>query len=160
MVSTETLEQFPVFSGLDKHILQKVAQISSIRTFKPSEYIFSEGEAFQDFYLILSGRITIERKLPATWLQTEGIIHTLRGEDVFGWSSLVAPDVLTASARCADTSEVVVINGQDLMGIMENDTKSGYIFMKKLGFVVISRLNETIDKLMHEMAEVQTWESM
>ncbi len=160
MVFTETLEQFLIFSGLDKHILKKVSHISSIRTFSPSEDIFSEGEALHNFYLILNGRIAIERKLPITWLHTEGIIYTLGRKDVFGWSSLFAPHVPTASACCLDTSEVVEINGQDLMATMDKNTKVGYIFLKRLGYVFLSRLNETIDKLTDEMVEVQTWESM
>ena len=160
MVSIDILNRFPIFSGLNPKVLQKIAQVCSVHTYNTKEYIFKEGERAQCFYMLLNGKVSIERELSQTWLHAEGIthavIHTERVGEVFGWSSLVEPGIFTASALCNEPSEVIEIEGKTLLDILDkssNDT--GYVFMQKLASIIALRLIETAERLTKQTAEVE-----
>ncbi|NQT73328.1 MAG: cyclic nucleotide-binding domain-containing protein [Chloroflexi bacterium] len=164
MVSTDVIERFPVFSGVDQRVLQIVSQACTTQTYGTGQQVFTEGDRAEHFYLFMSGRVSLERKLPQSWLRIEGItdvvIHTVKEGEVFGWSSLVKPGILTASARCVESSEVVVVRGRDLIDILNSNGEAGYNFMRRLASIITLRLTETAERLMHQTAEVETYRVM
>ncbi len=163
MVDVEILERFPIFSGLDQRFIQSVAQACSARTYDSQERIFTEGDKAEKLYMLQSGRVSIERKLSQSWLQAEGvsdvIISTEKEGSSFAWSALVEPGILTASARCREKSEVIEINGKDLMDILDKNPDVGYLFMKRLASIIALRLSETAEKLFQQTAEVETYKA-
>lgn len=166
MVTVEVLERFPVFSGLDRQFLERVAEASSQRTCRAQHMCFAEGEKAGKFCLLREGKVSIERRLGQSWLRAEGVdtavVDTLSAGDVFGWSALVEPGVLTASARCLDDCEIVEIPGGDLMRILDGakGSESAYLFMKRLVAIIASRLNQTADRLMQQTVEIETFKAM
>jgi len=164
MVSADVLERFPIFSALDEQTLQNAAQACSVHTYNASELVFSEGRPAKHFYMLSSGRISIERRLSQSWLRVEGItdvvVHMVRESEVFGWSSLVEPGILTASARCVETSEVITIEREKLLQILESSTGAGYLFMRRLASIITSRLTETAERLMNQTVEAETYRVM
>lgn len=164
MVDTEVLERFPIFSGMDQRVLQIISQACATQTYANGQQMFAEGDRAEHFYLLVSGRVSLERKLPQSWLRIEGItdvvIHTVNEVEVFGWSSLVEPGILTASARCMESSEMVVVRGREFIDILDSNGVAGYHFMKKLASVITSRLAETAERLMYQTAEVETYRVM
>ena len=164
MVATEVLERFPIFSGIERRVLQNISLNCTTQTYGTGQQVFTEGDRAEHFYLLMSGRVSLERKLPQSWLRIEGItdvvIHTVNGGEVFGWSSLVEPGVFTASARCVEGSEVVVVRGRELIDILDSNVEAGYHFMRILASIITSRLTETAERLMHQTAEVETYRVM
>ena len=71
---------------------------------------------------------------------------------------LVEPGVL--SARCMQSSEMVVVRGRELMAILDSNGEAGYHFMRKLASIITSRLAETAERLMHQTAEMETYRVM
>ncbi len=55
----ETLRQVPVFSGLEEHELQFLAQRAVPRHYSAGEMIFSEGDACGGLYVIEAGNVRI-----------------------------------------------------------------------------------------------------
>lgn len=164
MVLVGVLEQFPVFAGLNQSMLQDVAGIASMRTYEPMERCFGEGEKGRKLYLLVRGRVSIERRLPQSWLHAEGVehavIHVVREQELFGWSAVVEPGILTASAHCAERSEVIEVEGKQLLAILDQHSPEGYKFMKRLAAVIASRLSETSERLLSEVAELETYKAM
>ena len=164
MVSVDVLKRFPIFSGLDEQVIQNVAHACSVHTYKASEPVFSEGHRAKYFYMLSSGRISIERRVSQSWLRVEGVtdlvVHIVREGEVFGWSSLVEPGILTASARCIETSDVIAIERDELLQIMGASTDAGYLFMRRLASIITSRLTETVEQLMNQTVENETYRVM
>jgi len=164
MFSAKDLEQFPIFQGLDQSLLSNIAKICSKRTYPAGEVCVAEGAMAEFLFLLVEGEVRLERKLPQKWLEYSGegqrLVHTLKPKHIFGWSSIVEPGVHTATARCSQETEVVVINGKELLKILDNQREESYIFMKRLATVIALRLLDTSNALMHEMADFAAYRSM
>jgi hypothetical protein len=70
------------------------------------------------------------------------------------WPALVALNMLTASARCRPKSNVITINGKELMAILERNNQAGYVVMQNLSRVVSSRLAATMIALTYELQQM------
>ena len=161
MVSVNDLEQFPIFSGMDRDLLAGVARLCSRRSFRAGETCVVEGEPARYLHLLVSGKIALERKLPEKWLlHSVGTVHIIGEGEVFGWSSLVEPGVHTASARCEQDCGVILIKGKELEAILEEGGKASYQFMKRLATVIALRLIDTSNCMMREMADFAAYRSI
>jgi len=164
MFSAKDLEQFPIFEGLDKSLLSNIAKICSKRTYPAGAICVAEGAIAEFLFLLEGGEIKLERKLPEKWIQYSGegqrLIYTIKPKQVFGWSSIVEPGVHTATARCSQESQVIMINGDELLKILDAQRKESYLFMRRLATVIALRLIDTSNALMLEMADFIAYRSM
>jgi CRP-like cAMP-binding protein len=164
MLPVSDLEQFPIFSGLDRSLVTKIAKFCSKRTYRVGEICATEGSKAENLFLLVKGGIDIERKFPENWIPQDGerhnIVYSLKDKELFGWSSIVEPGVHTGTARCSRDSEVIVINGKQLLDILDNDGKAAYQFMKRLTTIIALRLIYTSNSLMREMANFMAYRSM
>ena len=164
MFSAKDLEQFPIFQGLDRNLLTGIAKLCSKRTYPAGAICVAEGATAEFIFLLIEGEIKLERKLPEKWLQYSGerqrLIHTIKPKQLFGWSSIVEPGVHTATARCSQECEMIVINGKELLSVLDSNGEAGYHFMKRLATVIALRLIDTSNALMREMADFIAYRSM
>jgi CRP/FNR family transcriptional regulator, cyclic AMP receptor protein len=161
MISANDLEQFPIFSGLDKVLLTEIAKLCAKRSYRAGETCVVEGSPAICLHLLVKGKIILERKLPEKWLHhSVGVVYTLHKGQMFGWSALVEPGVHTATARCAEDCEVVLINGKELMAVLDRGGEASYHFMKRLATVIALRLVDTSNFMMREMADFAAYRSM
>jgi CRP-like cAMP-binding protein len=160
MIQVEILKQVPFLSGLDKSVLQQITQACKVCGYRANELCFVEGEKAENFYLLLSGRVCLERRLPLHWVHEVVPIHIVSETEVFGWSALAGPGPFTASARCTTDCDVIVIKGKDLLQILEGNSSAGHLVMKRLAAIVASRLAETSERLLREMADFECWRVM
>jgi CRP/FNR family transcriptional regulator, cyclic AMP receptor protein len=58
----QVLEQIDFFSGLDRKLLDKVAEASLLRTYPRDEIIIRQGEIGLGLYAIIKGRVKVERE--------------------------------------------------------------------------------------------------
>jgi CRP-like cAMP-binding protein len=164
MISVSDLEKFPIFSGLDRSLLTEIAKFCSKHTYRVGEVIAGEGSKAENLFLLVKGGIDIERKFPENWVPPasagHNVVYSLQEKELFGWSSIVEPGVHTGTARCSQDSEVIIINGKQMLGILDNDGKAAYQFMKRLTTIIALRLVYTSNSLMHEMANFAAYRSM
>jgi signal-transduction protein with cAMP-binding, CBS, and nucleotidyltransferase domain len=164
MISASDLEQFPIFSGLDGSLLTEIAKFCSKRTYRVGEVCASEASKAENVFLLAKGGINIERKFPENWIPPasagHNVVYSLKENDLFGWSSIVEPGVHTGTARCSQDSEVIVINGRQLLNVLDNNREAAYPFMKRLATIIALRLIYTSNFLMQEMANFAAYRSM
>lgn len=60
----DTIKQIPLFSELSTDELRKFTQISQLKKFSKKEIIFSEGDPYLGFYILLKGVIRIFKLTP------------------------------------------------------------------------------------------------
>ncbi|MEN3037568.1 MAG: Crp/Fnr family transcriptional regulator [Candidatus Kryptonium sp.] len=60
----DTIKQIPLFSELSTDELRKFTQISQLKKFSKKEIIFSEGDPYLGFYILLKGVVRIFKLTP------------------------------------------------------------------------------------------------
>jgi CRP/FNR family transcriptional regulator, cyclic AMP receptor protein len=132
------------FKGLSPNHLEQLADSALQMQFEKGQRIFREGDLANRFYIILEGKVVLEsereegEKIP---------IQTLGPGDDLGWSWLFLPYYLHFSARAAEPSKVLFFYGTRLRQQCEEDHDLGYELMKRVGQVVVQRLEATQKKL-------------
>lgn len=144
MAVLAALKRCDVLLGLEDSDLAKIASLPSSRmeVYQAGATIFKEGDVAEDFYLLDEGKVNLTMEVAAYPFQAP-VVETINKGDVFGWSALVAPHILTHSAICIEPSRVVIIKGKELSALMDNDPRLGYEIMQGLVRVIGSRLRHT-----------------
>jgi CRP-like cAMP-binding protein len=154
MVSTEILKGFSLFSGLSQTELAGIAELCQERVYESGAVIFTMGGWATDVYLLETGKVDIQIEFKIYDYEVMTTVYSVGKGEIFGWSALVPPHRLTASARCEGKANVILINGKELMEFLEKDRRIGYVVMKNLSALISSRLASTTIALRHEIQKL------
>ena len=154
MVSPEILKSFGLFSGLSQTELVGIARLCRERTYESGSVIFTIGGSAADVYLLETGKVDIQIEFKIYDYEIMTTVYTVEKGETFGWSALVPPHRLTASARCEGKADVMMINSKELMEFLEKDRRIGYVVMKNLSALISSRLASTTIALRHEIQKL------
>lgn len=154
MVSVETLKSFGLFSGLTESELEGIAKLCRKRTYEDGSVIFTIGGSATDVYLLETGKVDIQIEFKIYEYETVATVYTVGKGEIFGWSALVQPHRLTASARCQGKTDVMMINGKSLMELLDKERGIGYVVMKNLSGLISSRFASANIALRHEIQKL------
>ena len=154
MVSVEILKSFSLFSGLGQTELAEIAKLCRERAYERDSLIFTIGGSATDVYLLETGKVDIQIEFKIHDYEMVATVYTVGRGEIFGWSALVPPHRLTASARCEGKADVIMINGKELMEFLQKDKRVGYVVMRNLSAVISSRLASTTIALRHEIQKL------
>ena len=100
--------------------------------------MFREGD-FADYLYILE-----EGELDLTVKREKQLFFPVdKTGSVFGWSSLVEPNLYTAKAECVKESRVIKIDADRLMRVFQKHPAEGLTIMRRLAGVIAARLIKT-----------------
>ncbi|MEW6297049.1 MAG: cyclic nucleotide-binding domain-containing protein [Thermodesulfobacteriota bacterium] len=134
------LAAHPFFQDLDPRHLQLVVGCASNVRFDAGQFIFREGEAANQFYLLRHGTVRLEIFVPE---RGPLIIQTLGAGDVLGWSWLFPPYRWHFDARAAALVRAIALDGKCLRTKCEDDHDLGYALVKRFAHVMMQRLQAT-----------------
>jgi CRP/FNR family cyclic AMP-dependent transcriptional regulator len=131
------LAEHPFFSGLEpRHLALLVGCAANVR-FNPGEFLFRQGEAANQFYLIRHGQVAIEIHAPE---RGAIILQTLDAGEVAGWSWLVPPHEWRFDARAVELTRAIALDGECLRRKCAEDHDLGYELLKRFARVIAERL--------------------
>lgn len=106
----QILEQVPLFQGLSRPDLQRIARLVKPREVEAGEFLFREGDPGDRFYAVFSGAMEVLRERPMGDHESLGVRGT--GES-FGESALLSDGPRPASVRAAERSRLLSISRDD-----------------------------------------------
>lgn len=140
----ETLEPLlaahPFFRDLAPDDLRAVVGCASNVRFAAGETVAREGEPADRFFLVRSGRVSVEIFVPNRGTVP---VQTVGEGEVVGWSWLVAPHVWRFDARATELTRVIALDGACLRGKCDADPRLGYELLKRFASVMTERLQAT-----------------
>lgn len=142
MVAPEIIESFLDFENLQENEIMALATLAEEERYGSGEYIFYEGNPATELYLLLEGRVEMMMDTNAAGTQ-RAVVMTVGPGEIFGWSSLVEPYQLTASAHCATPVRVVAITASGVRALMAMSCSMGYRLMQKACQTASGRLRAT-----------------
>jgi CRP/FNR family cyclic AMP-dependent transcriptional regulator len=134
------LSEHPFFKDLDPRYIQLIAGCAREVTFKAGEFIFREGDPSSHFWLIRSGKISLEVFAPG---RGPIMIETLGDGDVMGWSWAVPPYRKQYDARALELTRALEFDAMCIRGKCDEEPKLGYELFKRFSQIIGQRLQAT-----------------
>ncbi len=125
----EILGRIPLFKHLSHKEQAAILAIAPTRTYAADTDVMVEGQAGEDLFIVLSGRVVIEKR---------GVeIAELRSGGHFGEMGLVDNEPRSATVRAREPTRVMVVSRADLMALMKSEpalsVKLLWSFIQELG---------------------------
>jgi len=134
----ELLRRQPFVQGLNDRQVEQLGRLAKEVRFECDRILFKEGEESTEFYLIVSGMVSLEIAPPTGVFR----VDALGAGDEFGWSSVMGHGMIF-QARVLQDLHAIAFNAADLRALCEADTAFGYELMRRLLGVVAHRLQVT-----------------
>lgn len=145
-----TLSRNFLFEDLTPSELKFVRDIVHVRTYRPGETVFRQGEVGVGMYIIVSGHvdITVEERNPSGDDKDSIFVTRLEPGDFFGEIALVEDNGRrTATATTHDEVVLIGFFKPDLVQIMSRNPATGVKILNRLAQVLGKRLKETAVKV-------------
>ncbi|MDR6554026.1 Crp/Fnr family transcriptional regulator [Paenibacillus qinlingensis] len=132
----ELIKKVPLFTQLNEHQLNTLAEICTRRTYKTGTILFQEKEIGSVFYMVLSGSVKIYTTSQAG---EEKILSICKSGESFGELSLIDGKPRSASAQTLEECILLTITGQSFLELLRNHFDISLGIMQELS----SRLRDT-----------------
>jgi CRP/FNR family transcriptional regulator, cyclic AMP receptor protein len=150
-LTTEFLQQIPLFIGLSKEGLEKVHSIMTVRSITEGSFIIKENDIGHEMYILLDGEVEVSRslllKIEGSGLnQRDKLLNKLTANDhaFFGEMGLFDDHSERSASVIATTKcTVAVIERQSFFQLTETYKEIGYVILKNILKIVSDRLDKT-----------------
>lgn len=138
----EALENCEFFKYLEKSHFDSVAGLCRAQQYEAGADIFRQGDFGEDIYVIVDGRVILQRSVDLGPRKGNITIDSLgRGKLLGCWATLLGePHILMSTAHCQQLTRVLAIKGADLRSIMLQDKELGFKLMERFCFLLRERI--------------------
>jgi CRP/FNR family cyclic AMP-dependent transcriptional regulator len=140
-----SIKNHPFLSGMAPKHVDLIVQGAKQAEYGANDLLISEGEPANQFFLIESGLVALERGATGKGAAS---IQTIGAGEPLGWSWLFPPFTWHFRARAAQPTRAIILNGGHLLVLCEENPGLGYEVMRRVAQIVINRMEATSKKLM------------
>lgn len=115
----ELLERVPLFQGLPRADLERIAGLVGPRAAKPGELLFRENDPGDRFYIVYSGAVEILKEKPRGEHER---LAVRRAGEAFGEMALLTDAPRSASARVAEPSQLLAVSREQFETLLGGET--------------------------------------
>ncbi len=145
----EHLKNHDFFASLDSeyHYLDFIVDCAETLTLDNNDVLFRYGNPADHFYLLVSGRITVEvAAIAGPPLE----LQDLSAGAILGWSWLIPPYSWHFQARAVEPTELIRFDGKTIRERCETDPRFGYELLKRFSSLMSERLSFARQRMMEE----------
>ena len=131
-----------IFYEFGEKDLGNIADLCRVAVYQAGEYVFRQGAFGETFYIIVDGRVALERFIDLGARKGSVVIKTLGSGKLFGcWSALLDdPQDSMSSAVCEKATKVLVLKGKDVRALMNRDVEFVFKMLERLCFLLRDRI--------------------
>ena len=147
MILSEGLCRHSCFADATEESLKAIGAVSSERDLGTGDVLFREGDAADHLYIVTRGEVDIE------YVLGDGepvVVDTIGPGELLGWSAIVPPYRMTATAVAGQDTRLVVIRAAELRRLCAKDAVLGHGLMARVAHVVSQRLDAACVQLATE----------
>ncbi len=136
------LKNCEFFNEFDEQNLGNIADLCRFTVYQAGAYIFRQGDFGETLYIVVDGRVALERSIDLGARKGSVVIKMLGRGKLFGcWSALLGdPRDFMSSAVCEKTTKVLVLKGKDMRAMMNQDAEFGFKMLERLCFLLRDRI--------------------
>lgn len=113
------LEKVPLFEGLSRKDLDKIARLVRGRSIRPGELLFKEGDPGDKFYIVQGGAVEILKDKAGAEADR---LAVKRAGDSFGEMALLTDAPRSATVRALEPTNLLVVSRADFEQLLGGDT--------------------------------------
>ena len=125
-----TLDETPLFAGLDPAAVEAIAEQASVRTFSKGSHLFHQGDAGDAFYLLTHGSVKV---FVSSSHGDEMVLATLRPPDALGEVALLDLGERSASAEALDDVTAIAFARSTILDLMRTQPEIGDAMLRAAG---------------------------
>lgn len=145
MLNTDDFKDIVILSYLTDDMRKRILPIIDVLRFDEGDMIFREGDTAERFYFLKRGKILLEKRISDKITFSIGAVKPGYS---FGWSSMLEGHLsYTTDTVCSEPCEVYSIRGVKIRALIDEDPHMGYIFTRRLLWVVKNRLDHRTRQL-------------
>jgi len=145
----------PFLVGMSRKHLALLTDCAIAVHFHKAQIILREGDLANRFYLIETGKVTLES---GEGFGNPVVVETIGAGDLLGWSWLFPPYVWHFTARAAEPTQAIFFYGTILRDYCEKDPSLGYELFKRMTPVMMKRLQSARRKMLSVYARKESLE--
>lgn len=138
------IKNHPFLHGMAPKHVDLIVQGGEQAEYGIDDLLISEGEPANQFFLIESGLVALEKD---SLTKGAAPIQMIGAGEPLGWSWLFPPFTWHFRARAAQPTRATILNGGHLLVLCEENQGLGYDLMRRIAQIVISRMEATSKKL-------------
>jgi CRP-like cAMP-binding protein len=146
------LKQVTLFAGLDEQTLKQLASIAEMRSYKAGEQVYAEGEADAALFVIVSGKIRIDKQVNAEQQQT---LQQIRDGEILGAISFVLGGAHSVSAQALHDAELLMIRRTEFDKLAARSPAAAYRMMLRLAGALAALLRDMDEKFVEMAAHLR-----
>lgn len=163
-MTSNALDRFPFFSGVSREQLSEIESFAISQQYERGQVVFQNNEPAKNLYALAGGEVDLailfREEVVTKDIKYEEYISTrvelfekpivierVKPFEIFGWSALVSPEKMTATARCASDCEIILVPAADLKQMFGRDPELGYLLTRRISSIIAKRLNSRTEKL-------------
>jgi CRP/FNR family cyclic AMP-dependent transcriptional regulator len=140
----QALRACALFQGLPADRLRRVADIATHRDLPAGAVVFREGEAGDEMYVVVAGKVRISKQVPGIGEEALGILEP---GSHFGEMAMVDDSPRSADAIAHTACALAVVKREDLDQLMFVDKDLAYDLLWTFVRTLSARLRETNEKI-------------
>ncbi len=133
----QIVRDHPFFGGMEAAACDFIAGCARNVRFDAGDYLFREGEAADQFYLLREGLVALEIAAPG---RPPTRFLTLHAGEMVGVSWLVPPYRWSYDAIATERTRAIALDAACLRDKCETDPRLGYEMMKRFMPILTERL--------------------
>ncbi len=130
---SDVLKRAMPFQIVAPGMLDEIAKLAKSRSYARGDMIYDYGELADDIYIVSSGNVSHSLRVDG---QPSTIEKVMGSGDVFGWAAVLDDRHRMAKTVCMERTEVVRINGDELMSLLKQSPKTEDVIMSRFATMI------------------------
>jgi CRP-like cAMP-binding protein len=122
------LGSVPLLAGLDARTIERIAKHGTRRSYAPGELIIRQGDAASALYIILTGRVVVEREIPGG---CENVME-FGPHEFFGEVALIENAPRAVSVRALEETECILMVAWEFTALVRQSPDVAEVLLKEL----------------------------
>ncbi len=130
----EVLVDAELFAGVDPATIDRIAEVSGFRRFEEGDVVYQMGDDADHAFVLVQGRVRFSLGVG----NRPGSGHSIITRNMtYGWAALIDERPRrVATASCLEPTVLLAIDGRKLLTILEDDTASGFLVMRRIASMI------------------------
>ena len=123
------LNKVPMFHGLKKNQLERIAGRLSEREFSAGSQLVTQGQGGEGFFILYSGKADVVRERSDG---THVTVNQLQTGDFLGELALLDDGIRTATATATETTHCLVLTRWDFIALLREDADMSVTILEEM----------------------------